>query len=265
MKPQRLVPHLILGAVAAMLMAPVAGAEDTSTLKITFKFKGDAPKAELIDPDKDKAFCGKHEIPDESLVVNPKNNGIRDVIVFVYTGRRGTDLKDLPATKSEPKTHTLANLNCRFEPHVLIAQQGDTIKVTNPDTVGHNANFAFFNNKAQNLTVPAGGSVEVELKETEPSAIPVDCNIHPWMKSRLLVVDHPFAAASDENGVLEIKGLPAGKEIVFRAFHETGSFKDILLNGKKDGWRSNKFELELKSGMNDLGVVEVDAEAFEND
>ena len=31
--------------------------------------------------------------------------------------------------------------------------------------------------------------------------------------------DHPFAAVSDENGDLTIKGLPAGEELVFRVYH----------------------------------------------
>ena len=67
--------------------------------------------------------------------------------------------------------------------HIVIAQTGDTLKVTNPDAVGHNANLGFFNNKQQNFTIPAGQEKTVALEESEPAPIPVDCNIHPWMKS----------------------------------------------------------------------------------
>ena len=38
-------------------------------------------------------------------------------------------------------------------------------------------------------------------------------------KAKLAVFDHPFAAVSDENGVLEIKGIPAGGEIDRRTGH----------------------------------------------
>lgn len=255
---------LFAGFVSAAVVfscQSTVSAADTGTLKITFKYKGDAPDAKLVAPTVDKAFCGKKDIPYEGLLVNKENNGIKNVMVYVYTGRRGTEL---PEMELKAETHTLANQDCRFEPHVLIAKVGDTIKVTNPDEVGHNANFQFFNNTAQNLTVPASGDINIKLTEAEPAAIPVACNIHPWMQAQVLVLDHPFAAVSDENGVLVLEGLPVGEEIVFRAGHETGSFKKFLLNGEEESWRANKFEVEIKAGENDLGTVELDADAFKS-
>ncbi|OYP29920.1 hypothetical protein CGZ80_23770 [Rhodopirellula sp. MGV] len=243
--------------VSASVLASSASAE-TGTLKMTFKLKGDAPKGKTLKPNVDEAFCGKNPIPDESLVVNGDNHGIKNVIVYVYTGRRGTEL---PKMDLKAETHVLANENCRFEPHVLIAKKGDTIKVTNPDTVTHNANFQFFNNTAQNLTVPPGAFVDVELKDAEPAPTPVACNIHSWMKAQVLVVDHPFAAVTDENGVLEIKGLPTG-EVVFRANHETGSLKDVVVDGKDTSWRSSRFEVDIKPGVNEM-TVEVPVAAFQ--
>lgn len=249
-----------LAALTAMGPAASVQAEETGTLRMTFKYKGDPPKQGTIEPTNDKAFCGQHDIPDESLVVNPDNKGIKNVIVYVYTGRGGTKL---PKMDLKPETHELANKECRFEPHVVVAKQGDTIKVTNPDKVGHNANFAFFRNDSQNVTVPAGGEVDVKLEEAEPAPIPVACNIHNWMKAQLVVLDHPFAAVSDENGVLEISGLPAGEEIVFRANHETGSLSDVIIDGKEESWRASRFEFEIEPGMNDMGTIEVPASAFE--
>ncbi|MCC9599787.1 methylamine utilization protein [Stieleria sp. JC731] len=245
-----------VAAVSASVLTTPAAAE-TGTLRMTFKLKGDAPKAGVVNPNVDQAFCGKNPIPDESLVVNADNKGIQNVIVYVYTGRRGTEL---PKMKLEPVTHVLANEDCRFEPHVLIAKKGDTIKVTNPDEVTHNANFQFFNNQAQNLTVPPGQFVNIELKDSEPAPTPVACNIHNWMKAQVLVVDHPFAAVTDENGVLEIKGLPTG-EVIFRANHETGSLKDVIVDGKDTSWRSSRFEVDIKAGVNEM-TVEVPVDAF---
>jgi plastocyanin len=246
----------MIGSAAS---ATLAGAQETGTLRMTFKLKGEAPKSQPVQPNVDQAFCGQFQIPDESLVVNPENKGIKNVIVYVYTGRRGTEL---PEMELKSETHVLANQNCRFEPHVVIAKKGDTIKVTNPDKVGHNANFQFFNNQQQNLTIPAGGEVEVKLEEAEPAPIPVACNIHNWMKAQLVVLDHPFAAVSDENGVLEISGLPAGKEITFRANHENGSLREVIIDGEEESWRGSRFEVEIKPGVNDMGVIEIPVDAF---
>ncbi|MEL6107210.1 MAG: methylamine utilization protein [Planctomycetota bacterium] len=243
--------------VAAFSLSSTASAE-TGTLRVTFKYKGTPPAAGKLDPTNDKAFCGKKDIPDESLIVNKENNGLKNVMVYVYTGRGGTKL---PEMELEPTVHELANKDCRFDPHIVIAKVGDTVRVTNPDQVGHNANFAFFKNEGQNPTVPAGGSVDIMLKETEPAPIPVSCNIHNWMQARLLVLDHPFAGVSDANGVLEIKGLPVG-EITFRANHETGSMTEVFVDGEETDWKRARFEIDIKAGMNDLGVVEIPADAF---
>ncbi|MEO1525674.1 MAG: methylamine utilization protein [Planctomycetota bacterium] len=249
---------LACAAALASLTLSTAASAETGTLRVTFKYKGTAPAASTIDPTNDKAFCGKKDIPDESLIVNKDNNGIKNVMLYVYTGRGGTKL---PKMDLEPKVHELANKECRFEPHIVVAKVGDTVRVTNPDEVGHNANFAFFKNEGQNPTVPAGGSVDIKLEETEPAPIPVTCNIHNWMQARVLVLDHPFAAVSDENGVLEIKDIPVG-EITFRGNHESGSMTKVIIEGKETDWKRGRFEIEIKPGMNDLGVVEIPADAF---
>ena len=47
------------------------------------------------------------------------------------------------------------------------------------------------------------------------------CDIHSWMKSYQLILDHPYAAVTDENGAFEIPNLPAGKH-EFVIWQESG-------------------------------------------
>ncbi|MEM9586189.1 MAG: methylamine utilization protein, partial [Planctomycetota bacterium] len=61
----------------------------------------------------------------------------------------------------------------------------------------------------------------------------------------------------------EIKGLPTDRDVTFRVNHELGKFEEVMIDGKKEKWKSNRFELELKPGMNDLGAVMVGADNFE--
>ncbi|MFK8110915.1 MAG: methylamine utilization protein [Rubripirellula sp.] len=229
-----------------------AALAETGELKIRFEYGGDAPKAGAVKVNKDVDFCGKNKLVDERLLVNPTNKGVKNVVVYVYTGRGGSKLDKVEPVNNK---HTLANQNCRFEPHIVIAQAGDTLEVTNPDKVGHNANLSFFNNKQQNLMIPAAQNKLVPLEETEPAPIPVDCNIHPWMKAYLVVLDHPFAAVSNEDGELTIKGLPTGDELTFRVFHESGSINEVTVGGKKTDWKRSRFEVEIEAGVNDLGTV----------
>ena len=45
----------------------------------------------------------------------------------------------------------------------------------------------------------------------EEVMIPVKCNVHPWMRSYIGVVSHPFFAVTGDDGTFTIKGLPPGK------------------------------------------------------
>lgn len=254
----------VCSAAAIAIGVMIAGtspaqAADTGTLRMVIKYDGAAPKFPAVKPTRDEAFCGLKEIPEESLVVNPDNNGIKDVVVWVKEGRRSK----LPEQNLEAKTHVLANEACRFEPHVVLAAVGDTIKVTNPDAVGHNAKFNGFN-LTENPAIPAGGEVDIAVKDEEPSVISVECNIHPWMQARVLIVGHRFAGVSDENGVIEITGLPVGEELEFQANHQSGTFADnIMIDGKKTSWSRNRFKVEIKPGINDLGTIVVPASEFD--
>jgi hypothetical protein len=256
--------HLMLrsGLLALAICASsttFASGQQTGDLKITFKLKGDAPKPQRIAVP--AGFCAAANLFDESLIVNQQNKGVANVVVHVYTGaRRGVQLPPLPVTN---KQHTLQSLNCRYEPHVLIAQAGDSLNIINRDPVACIGNLACLKNKPQNLNLPPNQQRTIKLDFAEPAPIPVQCNVRPWLEMWLLVLDHPYAAVSDGNGALIIKDLPAGEKLVFRAFHERGTFKnEIYINGKRDLWKQNRFELRIKPGLNDLGSVEIPATEF---
>lgn len=251
---------LAVGSVT--LVAGNAATAQDATLKMRFVYDGAPPIVDNIDPNKDQAFCGLHDIPNEKLIVNPENKGIQNVIVHVYTRSSGDDL---PETAPANATHELANDQCRFEPHIVIARTGDKLKITNPDTVGHNANLNFIKNTQQNLMIPAGQEKVVDLESEEPAPIPVECNIHPWMRAYVVVLEHPFADVSDADGNIEIKGLPAGKEITFAVRFEGGKLDEVTVGGKETDWKRQRFEVDLKAGDNDMGDILVPADAVSAD
>jgi uncharacterized protein (DUF2141 family) len=58
--------------------------------------------------------------------------------------------------------------------------------------------------------------------------IPIKCNIHPWMRSYVSVIAHPFFAVTGEDGSFEITGLPPG-EYTVEAVHERLGSKEMKI------------------------------------
>ncbi|TVQ03613.1 MAG: methylamine utilization protein [Planctomycetaceae bacterium] len=249
---------LISGAIY-MAVTATAFAKETGELKIRFEYGGEAVAAGPITPTKDVKYCGQHDLVNEKLLVNPENKGIKNVIVYLYTGRGGSELPDV-APVNETRVLTIAE--CRFDPHIVLAQAGDILKIVNRDPVGHNTNVNFFNNQTSSSTVRSDGLSFYNLQRAEPAPIPVDCNIHPWMRAYLVVLKHPFAAKSDENGDLVIKGLPVGKELVFRVFHEAGRIDKVVIDGEPKNWLRGLFNVKVESGVNELATVVIPGEAL---
>ncbi len=66
-----------------------------------------------------------------------------------------------------------------------------------------------------------------ELNSSEPAAVPIKCNIHPWERAYLFVLDHSYLGISDKKGNLVLRGLPAGGEVPLRFFHEHGRIHSV--------------------------------------
>src|SRR5229473_251516 len=69
-------------------------------------------------------------------------------------------------------------------------------------------------NKAQSPHVP--------IEETFPReeiAIPVKCNVHPWMRGYVAVFKHPYFAVTSRDGRFNLSNLPPGTYTI-KAWHE---------------------------------------------
>jgi hypothetical protein len=158
---------------------------------------------------------------------------------------------------------TLDNKNCRFDPHTLVLRTGQTLKVTNSDMFGHNTNLTprSPSNVPSNVLLPAGAEADAKYKGEETLPFKVGCNIHPWMGGWILVREDPYAVTSGKDGSFAIKNLPAGKELEFQFWHESGFVKDVQMKGVKAD-NKGRFKLTVKPGTNDLGDIKVSPAFF---
>ncbi len=229
-----------------------------------FVYDGSPPPQQPLQVTKDVEFCGQHVVLDETLVVNPDNRGVANLVVSLYLGRndKPPQAHESYAATAEGQV-TLDNDKCRFHPHVLTLRTTQTLVIRNLDAVGHNTKIDTFNNPGINPITPAGGSTEQQFSLAESRPAPGSCSIHPWMGCWVIVKDHPYIAVTDAEGAFVIKNLPAG-EWTFQAWHEKArNVTEVSVGGKKQDWARGRFTVDIKPGQTvDLGEVKVAANLF---
>ena len=108
---------------------------------------------------------------------------------------------------------------CKYKPHMVALQVGQPLKIQNNDDTLHNIHPRPAVNQEFNIGQPRKGMESTKTFDKKEVMIPVGCDVHPWMRSYISVLDNPFFAVTDEDGKFEIKGLPAG-EYEIEAVHE---------------------------------------------
>lgn len=229
----------------------------------TFVYDGAPPSPSPIVVTKDQAVCGKHDLVDESLVVNSENGGIANIVLYLYLGRRDKAPTPHPSYEesADAEVH-LDNLNCRYDPHVALLRTSQTLVIGNKDPIGHNTKVDTLTNRPINPIIPANGSISQQFPKEERLPTKVSCSIHPWMNAIVVIKDTPYMAVSDANGKFTIENLPEG-EWTFQVWHEKAGYIDsVIIDGKKTSWSKGRVEQKITSGDNDLGEIKVPASVF---
>ena len=232
---------------------------DWGTLRGRFVYDGSAPSPSPIQVTKDVDFCGKHNLVDESLVVNA-GGGLANVVVWLYE----KPSKIHPSyDEGASESVVLDNENCRFEPRVCVVRTTQALKVTNSDPVGHNTKADLFSNASFNPIIPANSSIDIKLEQPERLPGHVSCSIHPWMSGWLVVRDDPYVAVSDGDGNFELKDLPAGNLTLVAWQEKSGYITKVSIDGKATEWGKGRFEYNVRGGDNDLGEIKIKPTVFQ--
>ena len=185
-----------------------------ATITGKVNFEGTAPAMPAInmsaEPDCKKLHGGA--VHADQVVVN-SNNTLKDVFVWVKGGLEG---KKFPV-KSDAVT--IDQKGCIYAPHVVAVQAQQKINVLNSDPMTHNINPLPKENREWNKSQAHGAAPIEDSFPRQEIMMPVKCNIHPWMRSYINVVDHPFFAVTGDDGSFTIPGLPPGTYTV-EAQHE---------------------------------------------
>lgn len=171
------------------------------------QFEGDTPLMPVI-----AAAQGCSEGLTEEWAVVSDEGALANVLVY---------LDGVPASAGRDREPaTLDQVDCRFVPHVMAVQVGQTLSVESSDAVLHNVHYRPGRNADTNFALTdASQSRTLSFEYPEADPVKVKCDVHPWMTAYVGVFAHPFFAVTDEAGRFEIDRVPAG-HYTLRAWHE---------------------------------------------
>lgn len=173
---------------------------------------GDADTPIKMDADPVCQSLHSSEVTTETVVKGPAGQ-LANAFVYVKDGLQGGSWPK----PSEPLR--LTQKGCVYSPHVSAVMVGQPVKIVNDDPTLHNVHALAKTNAEFNQGQPFQGMELDKTFDKAEMAIPVKCDVHPWMLSYLHVMDHPFFAVTKEDGSFSIPNLPPGTYTI-EAWHE---------------------------------------------
>ena len=212
---------IVVAATVAAVVGERVKAAGEGTISGTVKLSGTAPHMKGIDMSKDPYCAGQHKEPVklENVVVGA-NGGLQNVVLYLSEGLSGGAASAVPSQEPE-----FDQKGCMYTPHVMAVDVNQKFKVVTSDQTTHNIHplpAPGTGNIGWNKSQPPGAPPIENTWKAEEIAIPVKCNIHPWMHGWHVVVKGPYAI-TDDNGNFTIKNVPAGSYTVTAWQEEYGT------------------------------------------
>ena len=206
LKVAGMITALLLLGMAVLTQGVKVSAAGEAKITGTIKLDGTPPHQKPIDMSKEPSCQQQHAghpVTTESVVVGP-NGGLANVVVYISDGLSAAAASQVPAKPAE-----INQKGCQYIPHVVVLDVNQDMKVVNSDQTSHNIHPLPTKNSQWNKSQPPNTPpFDAKFSDMEV-AIPVKCNIHPWMHGYIAVVKGPYGI-SNENGSYSIEGVPPG-------------------------------------------------------
>jgi len=162
-------------------------------------------------------------------VVTGDGGSLANVVVYVKDFPSDYIVDPAPAAPA-----TLSQHGCMYDPHVVAFRVGQTLEIKNDDQATHNIlAMPELNPKFNRSQTPGAPPIDQAFAIPE-LAIPLRCNVHPWMKSYVFVFSHPYFAVTAKGGQFELKNLPPGTYTIGAWQEKYGTQEQKITVGPKE-------------------------------
>lgn len=178
------------------------GTAQAATIEGTVRFTGTIVEPKVLTVTSDRYVCGEYKDAQDLIV--SADQGISNAVVSLLmppSGVRWYPSAPPPQIDQE---------KCVFIPRLVIVPVGGTMEFLNSDRLLHNIRSRNIrHNRAFNRTQPRGRTIPITF--TKPEIVQVGCDLHPWMRSWLVVADHPFYTITGDDGEFTLGNVPPGQ------------------------------------------------------
>jgi plastocyanin len=137
----------------------------------------------------------------EISVYGPDQQALANAVVYLLA-------KDPVLVKTEINMAIMDQVDTQFSPHILAVQKQSMVRFPNSDSIKHHV-YSFSSAKVFELQLYKDLQAE-PLLFSKTGAVELGCNVHDWMLGYIYVVDTPYFAKTNANGVALLT-VPNGK------------------------------------------------------
>ena len=154
--------------------------------------------------------------------------------VYVYLRQAPAEVVSDAQEKLRPIQLKL--INATLNPRAQLWRVGQPLDLVNGETAATDFKLNTLRNASMNLLVRPGQTMRIAAPtKSERFPILFESSVFNWLRSSVLILDHPYAAITNARGEFEIPDLPAGA-YEFTIWHESGilqkNFKVTLAAGQ---------------------------------
>ncbi|MEE2637747.1 MAG: carboxypeptidase regulatory-like domain-containing protein [Acidobacteriota bacterium] len=192
--------------------APAFDASTAGNVSGIVMYEGELPAGEELMMNSDPV-CAMGATDTTSSTYVGGDGHLGNVFVYVKEGLEG---------QSFPVSTDVVALNqvgCRYTPHVMGIQVGQTLQILNSDPTLHNIHATPASNEEFNMGQPIQGMQFERTFDNVEVMVPFQCDVHGWMNAYIGVLDHPYFAVTATDGMFDISTLPPGNYVI-EAWHE---------------------------------------------